>query len=450
MFTSKSLDGYLGLTPKLLGCLTFFNNKYSKNFLLVTSFFTAVKLTSAMPSKGVLEVLQIITNICYDIVSGIPFKYISQTQRFRAISTQTKHHATWFAIMLIYLFLTIFPIVESFLGKQQQNIIVLLFHGFQIIANVSAILTFIAFQNNAKEFCCLLNCLLQKPNGLVRGSSKSSLILPLVSITVVSTSIIFILFIPLISFSFPCLYASQLYTFSLGPCSSNKFRIAILFISFMFCIPIGTIVPLGIATCFVTLNEITENLKNLKFLLNRMSSSAIKVPKTTDYYVETYYKMGFCYRQMQLFAMITNQCFQMQIFQVFEIMGVTASIVLSYALITFDRVIPHFAKIGMLIILCTVLVVCSFTIDAGSRSRMLSFRVLGTAKYCSRKCGTHKWSQKFFKSCNPITMKIGTFHEMDRERVPSLIRFILQRTFFLVWKTKEGGFINHVAMSMPI
>lgn len=357
MFILKTVGIYLGLMPKLVSRLTLSEIKYCKYFSRILCFLIAFKSVPAMPSKGVLEVLRIITNLCYDIVSGIPFKFISQRQGFRVISTHTKTHTAWFAIMLIFLFLTISPIVESLLGKQQKNIIVLLFHGFQIISNLSSILIFIAFQNQANEFCCLLNCLLQKPNGLVRGTSRNSLIFPLVSITVVSTSIIFLVFIPLISFAFPCLYVSQLYTIVLGPCSSLKFRISILFISFIFCVPIGTIVSLGIAACFVTLNEVTANLKNLKFLLITMSSSAIKLPKTVDYYLETYYKMGFRYRQIQLLANITNKCFQMQIFQVFEISGVTAAIVLSYALIAFDRVIHYFAKIGILIILCTVLVV---------------------------------------------------------------------------------------------
>ncbi len=178
-----------------------------------------------------------------------------------------------------------------------------------------------------------------------------------------------------------------------------------------------------------------------------MTSSTADVPRPTDYYLE---KMGFYYRQIQLFAMITNRCFQMQFFQVFEIGEVSGSIVLLYALITFGPVFPHFTKVGVMIMLCTAFFVSSFTVDVGSQSRMLSFGVLQRAKYCGLKCGRNKRSQKFFKSCAPIALKIGTFHNMDRERVPSLIRFVLQRVFFLVLKTKQGGFVKDVVMSMPI
>lgn len=46
------------------------------------------------------------------------------------------------------------------------------------------------------------------------------------------------------------------------------------------------------------------------------------------------------------------------------------------------------------------------------------------------------WSKKFFKSCPPITIRVGEFHKMDNERAPAYVRFVLQRTLFLVVRTK--------------
>lgn len=97
--------------PKLVSRLTLSEIKYCKNFPRILCFLTAIKSVPVMPSKGVLEVLRIITNLCYDIVSGIPFKFISQRQGFRNISIHLKTHAAWFASMLIFLFLTVSPIV---------------------------------------------------------------------------------------------------------------------------------------------------------------------------------------------------------------------------------------------------------------------------------------------------------------------------------------------------
>lgn len=42
----------------------------------------------------------------------------------------------------------------------------------------------------------------------------------------------------------------------------------------------------------------------------------------------------------------------------------------------------------------------------------------------------------FFKRCLEVSLKIGEFDKMENERAPSFIRFILQRIFFLVLKTK--------------
>lgn len=56
------------------------------------------------------------------------------------------------------------------------------------------------------------------------------------------------------------------------------------------------------------------------------------------------------------------------------------------------------------------------------------------------------WARKFLKSCPVIAISVGEFHKMDSERVPAFIRFISQRTFFLVLKTKLGfrknGFVE--------
>ncbi len=50
--------------------------------------------------------------------------------------------------------------------------------------------------------------------------------------------------------------------------------------------------------------------------------------------------------------------------------------------------------------------------------------------------GVNLYTNKCFKSCPVIKLKVGDFHYMDRQRVPEFLRFIFQRTVFLVLQTR--------------
>jgi len=45
---------------------------------------------------------------------------------------------------------------------------------------------------------------------------------------------------------------------------------------------------------------------------------------------------------------------------------------------------------------------------------------------------------RFLKSCRPVCLYAGQFHVLDRMRAPVLIRFCLQRAFFLVVQSRAG------------
>lgn len=75
---------------------------------------------------------------------------------------------------------------------------------------------------------------------------------------------------------------------------------------------------------------------------------------------------------------------------------------------------------------------CCSRLGLGSNTIILSTKILSYTKSwngCPEPC-------KFFQSCPKISIRVGEFHKMDSERAPAFIRFILQRTFFLVFKTK--------------
>lgn len=80
----------------------------------------------------------------------------------------------------------------------------------------------------------------------------------------------------------------------------------------------------------------------------------------------------------------------------------------------------------------TIALVICLMLDLGSKSILFTKKLAQKSKHW----GGCKWFRKFFRSCPTIAIKVGEFHVMDRNRAPSFIRFILQRTFLLVLKTK--------------
>lgn len=61
-----------------------------------------------------------------------------------------------------------------------------------------------------------------------------------------------------------------------------------------------------------------------------------------------------------------------------------------------------------------------------------------------------KYARTFSRSCKPIVLKIGDFHCMDRQRAPLFLRFVTQRTFALVMKTKMSHDFEYQILSLPI
>ncbi len=144
------------------------------------------------------------------------------------------------------------------------------------------------------------------------------------------------------------------------------------------------------------------------------------------------------YRSTQLFSNLVNQCHQVYFWPTCEFIGSTLIIAMLYALLVFDKYINGLFKLGLIVTILTVVSVACVPLLIGSQCLSISRNIIFNLK--NYKCYGNKadnLNKYFLKSCAPISLKIGYFHEMDRTRVPSLIRFILQRTFFLVFKTKD-------------
>lgn len=115
-----------------------------------------------------------------------------------------------------------------------------------------------------------------------------------------------------------------------------------------------------------------------------------------------------------------------------QFFGGIGLIVLCYALVVFERQFSLSIILIIFILIFATAVTCCQMLAMGYRSIIISKKILNYVKQWN----SDRWTRKFFKSCPLIAIRVGEFHKMDGERVPSFIRFVLQRTFFLVVKTK--------------
>lgn len=138
------------------------------------------------------------------------------------------------------------------------------------------------------------------------------------------------------------------------------------------------------------------------------------------------------YRRVQILVILSNNCFQAYLWPAIQFYSGMGLISFLYISILFEQ---QLGKSGIAIVFMVIIgaaATCTFMLGLGSRTLKHSTKILQYYKSWNE----HPWTRKFFRSCRPIAICVGGFHKMDSERVPSFIRFVLQRTFFLVLRTK--------------
>lgn len=149
----------------------------------------------------------------------------------------------------------------------------------------------------------------------------------------------------------------------------------------------------------------------------------------SNYYIQY---VSYLYRQAQILVILSNKCFQAYLWPCIQFCGALAFIALFYSSLIFEESLG----ISGVLIMCLILIVVAGTscsmLAMGSRTIILSTKILQNAQSWND-C---RWSRKFFRSCPTIALGVGEFHKMDTQRMPTFIRFVLQRTFFLVLRTK--------------
>lgn len=139
------------------------------------------------------------------------------------------------------------------------------------------------------------------------------------------------------------------------------------------------------------------------------------------------------YRQLQIVLQLANNCFQTYLWPVYEFAGALIVIALIYMEVMFMECLHFAAQICVSIFMCATLCIICVTFKIASLPLQASAKILS-------KCNVINAPLKFSRQRRAISLlsfQIGTFHKIDQSRVPSLLRFVLQRTVFLIVQTRN-------------
>lgn len=147
--------------------------------------------------------------------------------------------------------------------------------------------------------------------------------------------------------------------------------------------------------------------------------------------LESRFNFFLFYRKLQLFTILMNEYVQPCLLPHFEFTGATGIILLSYLLLTLEGMVA--LKLLIILTLVCIVLILAFLFELVSKPYVMSRKVLHRARKVHWR--KYLWSQRAFRSCQPIAIRIGSFHAIDRERAPLIMQFCLRRIFYLACGT---------------
>lgn len=379
-------------------------------------------------------------DLCYWIFPTVPLKLVYQNEHanpltlFSPDKTNT-YFRFWFIVQIISLYQTILELVYTCLYTEAKNLIILLYLGVLFLSKLTAFLWFGLCYNEAHSLNMLLSCLVNRKNIITKLPVSKSIYTILVC-TAANLVVLFVVMFPILAFILPCLHDTPILRFVFGQCSTFLFRVFLSASTFVFMVPCAKYGVLVATLFWLSLLKLNKFMKTFDSFLRSFKEFQTLNRKRN---------LALIYRNLQIFLILNNSCFQNWVLPVFQFFGGTSIIVILYTCIAFQNVLSPVC-FALLVFLCAFLTnICVVTMDMGSKPLLYSRKILRHLKLF----GSGPWSLRFCISCPKIVLKVGSFHYMDRERVPSFIRFILQRTLFLVTKTKTDTEVLNIFIAFP-
>jgi len=232
---------------------------------------------------------------------------------------------------------------------------------------------------------------------------------------------------PLGLFAFPCAqFSSRLISyFNPQACSLFSFQIVTYFVEVvLFFIPL---LLWGFSGIIFTIT-IDKWIASLKALL--LATKIFHKSKNRCNQWETV----TLYRNCQVYTTILNQFSQPYLLPNIQVFGAGCITMCSYNLMLYHEKMPILISVPWVIFTLTVALFCLGVLDICSKDILYSKGCLTSMRKWS--LYKNKLFRRYIKSLSCLKLYTGPFHAVDRKRAPSLIKYYLQRTMFLVFKSR--------------
>lgn len=312
-----------------------------------------------------------------------------------------------------------------------------LFYGCVLVITTATLIYGVGYYNRASEFSTLLNNMVKRRNGIMHQSYTNSQsrvnrhqnmgILALISFFLISTAIAFLGFIPAVKITLELTNSCE------APIPFPKIlHFNDLLRIFYILITMPTIYLaclIGLLTTIIWITVIKELRDSLNFFLLQFSCNCNA--KSMHHFIKIYY------RQLQLFTMLINRCLQIHFWPVLEFVGSLVGICLLYTFVKYHALFNIYVRVILVASFVTTSLFIWVMFGIASQSLLLSSKLLARSKCFAKRYEQSVGFKKFVRSCPPSVLKVGDFHKKDQNSAPGLIRFILQRTVFLLVKSVD-------------
>ncbi len=381
-----------------------------------------------MATLSYLKIISTLSNVFQNTSFTLfPISFIPNQNAFRVSTNKSAHRSKILLFHILNLIIFVTQFVFNLFFCEQRSLLRVIFYGFVLLLATATGIYGFGYYNRAAEFSCLLNFMFCTPKEIIRpkGGKHEIPLLVLILIGQITSFIGFLVFTPIVYllFAFRDFRHISVPYFESGHITfiSNMLMILIKIPTlYMGCMT----AMLTQAILFVVVKELRDNLKQLQKLVEIRSD--VKSGQIERYY-----------RQIQIVTILVNDCLQMYFWPVVELYGSLTAIVVAYSFVRYHNLFNVFYQMSIIVMLFIELISIYFIFDVASQSLPLSSKIIVRPKLLPGKNEQNVLFRKFGKSCRPIVLKVGAFHKIDRQRGPGLMRFILQRTVFLLLKSED-------------
>lgn len=137
------------------------------------------------------------------------------------------------------------------------------------------------------------------------------------------------------------------------------------------------------------------------------------------------------YRHIQLLVGLFNECFQSYTLPISQFCGSTLLICSWFGMVVLHEQMSVFTMIAFPFLSVVITLAMEMITEISSLTLHRSRKIVG--KWWKREVfQRNEWFRKFSKSCPTVKIKMGALLAVDRDRFAIIMRFCLQRTFFLI------------------